>query len=245
MSPAEGRTFYSLKVENARAEPLTVTVLTIEEPNIASRRYSISGEVRYDGIEGTGYLEMWNYFPGGGQYFSRTLDDRGPMMKLTGTSPWRPFGLPFDATGAPPPTRLVVNVVLPGRGTAYLGPLRLAEIDRAGSLGTGDTTVDRLERLAGVAGVVVGTAGALIGILTSAGRARRVVIGITFALTGVGIALFVAGIMAARTQPLTAGPYPLLLLGFLMSVLPVALLPRIRKRYEEIELRTIRAHDVG
>src|SRR5262249_51836396 len=119
------------------------------------------------------------------------------------------------------------------------------DLDHAGSLGIGDTTADRLQRLAGVGGVVVGTAGALIGILASAGRARRVAIGITFALMGVGVVLFVAGVLFARTQPMTEGSYPLLLLGFLMSVFPLGLLPRIRKRYEEIELRTIRAHDVG
>ena len=70
---------------------------------------------------------MWNFFPGGGQYFSRTLADQGPMMKLAGTSGWREFVLPFDATAPPAPTRLVVNVVLQGRGSVYLGPLELSD----------------------------------------------------------------------------------------------------------------------
>lgn len=84
------------------------------------------------------------------------------MMKLQGTSGWRPFALPFDATGAPlPPTRLVLNLVL-GRGTVYLGPLGLSEEDRAGLGGPSEGTANRL---GGVAGALVGCIGALIGLL--------------------------------------------------------------------------------
>ena len=78
--------------------------------------------------KGLGHLEMWSHFPDASKYFTRTLADQGPMMKLQATSGWRSFVLPFDATGASsPPGLLVINVVLPGRGTVYLGPLELSE----------------------------------------------------------------------------------------------------------------------
>lgn len=135
LPPGPGFPGHQLKVDNLKPTPSTVTVLTIDKPPIAGPRYVLRGQVRYDNVEGTSYLELWNYFPDGGQYFSRTLADQGPMMKLQGTSGWREFVLPFDATGAPPPTRLVMNVVLQGRGTVYLGPLRLS--DEKGSVSVG------------------------------------------------------------------------------------------------------------
>src|SRR5262249_5231749 len=127
LPPESGSPDPRLQIVNGEAAPLTATVLTIDAPQIVGPSYSLSGRVRYGAVEGTGYREMWSYCPGGGQYFSRTLADQGPMMKLRGTSGWRSFVLPFDATGAQPPTRLVMNVVLPGRGTVYLGPLELSE----------------------------------------------------------------------------------------------------------------------
>ena len=89
----------------------------IPQPPISKKLFAITGVVRYDGIRGAGYLEMWNFFPQA-RYFSRTLDVAGPLQNLQGSSDWRPFVLPFyNKVGGPPPQQLVVNVVLPGRGT--------------------------------------------------------------------------------------------------------------------------------
>ena len=169
------------------------------------------------------------------------------MMKLQGTSGWRTFVLPFDATGAPPPTRLVVNVVLPGRGTVYLGPVELSDERGAAGSQPGDLPTSRLAGLAGgVAGAVIGGLGALIGILTSLGRARRFVIASATSLIAFGVLAFAAGIVAFATAQSYSSVYPvLLLLGFVSSVVPLGLLPAIRKRYEDLELRTMRAHDLG
>lgn len=219
-----------------------MTVVTIERPAVAGPRYALTGQVRYEGVEGAGYLELWNYFPDGSHFFTRTLADGGPMMKLQGTSDWRPFTLPFDATGAPPPTRLVVKVVFPGRGVVYLGPLQLA--DGGGLAGADPTLEARAGWFGGIAGAIVGCVGGLIGVLTSLGRARRLVIAAAGTLVVFGTIAFVAGVAAlTRSQPY-AVYYPLLLIGFLSAIVPLGLMPAIRKRYEEIELRTMRAHDL-
>lgn len=155
--------------------------------------------------------------------------------------------LPFDATGAPPPSRLVFNVVLPGRGVVDLGPLQLVEQRTSGADHTnGELTLDQTAGLwGGIAGGVVGSVGALIGILTSLGRARRVVSVATTGLVIGGTVAFIMGaIELARSQPY-AVYYPLLLIGFLATVVPLGLRPSIRKRYDEIELRAMRAHDLG
>lgn len=136
---AEGRTGYGvpqtldgrtvLKIENSGNEPLQVRLLTIEKPQIGETKYALSGEMRYENVQGSAYLEMWSVFPEG-SYFTRTLGDRGsgPMSQLAGTSAWREFTLPFDRTGtADAPTRIEVNLFLPGRGVVFVGPLRLVE----------------------------------------------------------------------------------------------------------------------
>ena len=245
LPPEAGTPFHRLKIEGS-SEPKRVTVLTIDRPEIAGPRYNLKGQIRYEAIEGTGYLEMWNHFPDGSQYLSRTLADNGPMMKLHGTSPWRPFVLPFDASGAPTPTRLVFNVVLEGRGVVYLGPLELTDLNTADFSGMSGDSVSRVAGMAGgIAGAVVGCVGALIGLLTSLGRARRFVIALAMSLIAVGATSFIAGMIAfAWSQPYSLF-YPLLLVGFIACIVPLGLLSSIRRRYEEIELRTMRAHDIG
>jgi hypothetical protein len=243
MPPESGSSGHRLRIESNQAGRSSVTVLTIERPQVGALRYRLSGQLRYDNVEGTGYLEMWSHFPDGGRYFSRTLAEEGPMMKLDGTSGWRSFVLPFDATGASyPPQLLVINVVLPGRGTVYLGPLELSE-----ETGADAGTLGRFAGMAGgIAGAVVGCIGALIGVLTSLGRARRFVIVTAISLIALGALTFIAGIAAYGAIWPGSAFYPLLLLfGFLTAVVPLSLLPVIRKRYEEIELRAMRAHDVG
>jgi hypothetical protein len=244
--PSGGEAFHRLRIDGA-GQPAAVTVLTIERPGVKGPRYALTGQVRYEGVEGAGYLELWNYFPDGSQYFSRTLAESGPMMRLQGTSGWRAFTLPFDATGAPPPTRLVFNVVLAGKGVVYLGPLHLA--DTPGAVGSSTVPTATVASMAGliggVAGALVGGIGALIGILTSLGRARRLVDFTARGLAVAGAGAFVIGLVALTRNEPYALYYPLLLLGFLSAVLPLALLPAIRKRYEQIEFRRMRAHDLA
>src|SRR3989304_6186746 len=86
---------------------LKVTLAEIANPGITKDRYVVRGRVRYRGVSGEGYLEMWNVFGDGGRYFTRTLGDAGPLQKITGSSEWRDFGLDFVPTGetrGPPET---------------------------------------------------------------------------------------------------------------------------------------------
>jgi hypothetical protein len=119
----------ALKIENTKDAPLHVRLLTIENPPVEAVRYAVSGEIRYENVQDKAYLEMWNEFPQG-RFFSRTLGPpgAGAMSQLAGTSAWREFALPFDRTGtAGPPKRLELNLFMPGRGTVFVGQLRLTE----------------------------------------------------------------------------------------------------------------------
>lgn len=119
----------ALKIENTKDTPMQVRILTIDNPPVRATLYAMSGEIRYDNVQGAAYLEMWNEFPNG-RFFSRTLGapGSGGMSQLSGTSTWRDFLLPFDRTGTDGlPKRLEVNLFLPGRGTVFVGQIKLTE----------------------------------------------------------------------------------------------------------------------
>lgn len=246
---APGRIYDLLKAQNPSDEPLTVAVLTIERPPITWAKYAILGMVRCDGVKGKAYLELWSHFPGGA-CFSRTQGERGPMGALTGTQEWRPFVLPFyNKEGAPPPEKLVVNVVLPEQGTVFLGPLRLAQYPQGEDpvTFTAKGTAWWGERASGLVGGLLGAAvgclGGLIGLLSSKGKARRFVLGAMQVLMALGVMMLILGLAALILAQPYAIWYPPLLLGVLCTALPAAMLPRIRKRYEELELRKMQAAD--
>src|SRR5438876_6561461 len=106
--------------------PMSFHLVTIERPPVTGPAYAVAGQVRYQGVEGQGYMEMWTVFPDGQRFFSRTVALQGPLAALHGDSPWRPFQLPFNLSGGSQlPSRLEINLVLPGRGTVWLGPIHL------------------------------------------------------------------------------------------------------------------------
>jgi hypothetical protein len=228
------RRFEPIVVADA-AGPRTTRLLTIADPGITQPRYALVGQVRYDGVEGACYLEMWSEFPGKGSFFTRTLGDHGPMARIAGTSPWRDFELPFDATGAPAPTRLTVNLVLPGRGAVELGPMRLVQYAATGSAGKAWWGPRAAGLAGGVAGAVLGGFGALIGVLVSLGRGRAFVLGLLNVEIVLGAIVLAAGVVALqRAQPYEVY-YPLLLCGALCVGLAFFGRPVIRRRYEEAE----------
>ena len=239
--------FEHLVVSNPASQPRTLRLLTIDAPGVTHSRYAIAGEVRHEGVEGTAYLEMWSAIPGQGSFFTRTLASSGPMKSLTGSAPWRPFLLTFDATGAPPPRSLEVNLVLPGRGTVSLGPVRLLRY------GEGEDPLAAFgawwgPRAAGLGGAItgslIGCLGALVGLLAQRGRGRALALGLLKGMLVMGAAAIALGAVAlVRSQPYEV-VYPLLLEGVLCGVLGAALLPRLRRRYEELELRKMRALDL-
>lgn len=140
--PAKGaHGFEVLRIQNRTAAPRTYSVLTLDSSDLTSLRWQVVGKVRHENVRGPGYLELLNYFPGDQVFFTRTLAPAGPMRNLQGTSEWRDFVLPFDATEAhQPATKLVVNVVLPGRGVVELGPLELIEIETKPESSAADST---------------------------------------------------------------------------------------------------------
>lgn len=229
-----------LRMANESDEPMTKTILEIEAPRITRDEFALIGRVKYENVEGDGYLEMLNHFGERGAFFSRTLANFGPMKKLSGTSDWRTFRLPFTSNpDMPPPERLVVNVVLPGRGTVHLSPLKLVQDGR-----TAWWDSRQAGWLGGILGSSLGILGALIGILASKGKARALVMALYRVMLVFGLFSLLAGLFAAlRSQPYHVY-YPLLLVGAISMIVMIANRGALRRRYEEQELRRMESLDV-
>src|SRR5262249_20399912 len=211
------------------------TVLTIVQPKVTTDFYTVTGEVRYDNVEGDGFLEMWSHFGETAAYFSRTLSEAGLMAKLTGTSNWRAFTLPFDANGARLRlSKLVVNVQLPGKGSVFLRNLKLVQstgFDRPATK-TGSWRSDRTVGIVGgLVGAIIGCIGALTEWLAARGKAQRFVVNAVRVLIGAGVVFALGGLAAVTLRQPYEVWYALLLLGVLLVVIFPFRLRRYRDRY--------------
>jgi hypothetical protein len=237
----------ALKVENPGPRAMSATVLTIVQPKITTDFYAVTGDMRYDNVEGDGFLEMWSHFGETAAYFSRTLGITGPMAKLTGTSDWRTFTLPFNAKGASSrPSKLVVNVQLPAKGSVFLRNLKLVQstgFDGAATQ-TGGSWSDRTAGIiGGVGGALIGCLGTLIEWLAVRGKAQRFVVNAVRVLIGAGVAFLLGGLVAVALRQPYGLWYALLLLGVLVVVIFPFRLRRYQNRYREFELRRMTSMD--
>ena len=249
----EGEEFTdALKVSNEGSEPTSLLVLEIEYPEITAPQYALLGKIRYENVEGEGYLEMWNYLPDGGKFFSKTLAENGPMEKIHGNSGWRPVVVPFSVTkGNARPSKLELSVVLPGKGVVHLSPLQLVQFQKGEnplavpgewwSQSGGGTMGAILGCLGGLFGVLMGTCGSL----ASKGRGRSYTFTILALTTASGVTLVACGLIAIGFSQPHHVYYPLLLAGLILSCLGAALIPAFRARYAQFELRKMDAMDGG
>lgn len=235
-----------IQVVSEGKAPARVELLTIKEPPVKTSFYAVRGEISYREVAGDGFMEMWSWF-GEAAYFSRTLGEGGPMGKLSGQSDWRPCWLLFNATGTrQPPTKLVINLSLPGKGTVTVRNLRL---EQAGSfeelLGRppGSSLDSKAGLIGGIAGGVLGCLGSLLEFLASRGRARSFVVGACYTLAGVGAATVGAGLLALATLQALIASCVLLLVGIVCVVVFPVRLRRYLRQYRQTELRRIESMD--
>jgi hypothetical protein len=228
----------------ASGEGGTFPLATIEEPAVGGDGYEVVGRVRYQGVADGGYLELWSVFPGGGRSFTRTLAGSGPLAALDGDSGWREFRLPFSLEGASSmPSRLELNIVLGSAGHVWVGPVELVGLDGAASDAWWSPRDAGIA--GGIAGSVLGVAGAAIGLLASWGRGRRYVLAAMVALIAVGAGLLVAGAVAATGSQPWSVTGALVIPGAVMVGVVGGTFRNVRRTYAQAELRRIRALDAA
>lgn len=241
-----------LLVENSEARPLTVQIATFDEGLPQSHLFAVRGFVRYENVEAgafPAFLESWQFFPGGGQYFSRTLGTHGVMGNLSGTSGWREFALPFQGSvESGPPLKIEVNLSMPATGKVWIGPLELVsytpeEIGDAFSSRGAWWNNRQAGQYGGLAGAAIGIIGAVIGTLCGLGRGRTIAVGLGWLVLATGTVSLVAGGIAVSTGQPYAVYYPLLLIGVIATLVMGLNMRTIGKRFAEAELRRMEALD--
>jgi hypothetical protein len=243
----------------------TVTLKIIKKPKITSRHYALMGEVKYKDVHGTGYLEMWNSFPNGGAFFSRTLGNGGPMGSISGSSEWRKFLLPFNSTENQFPDELTFNVVLGGKGTVWVREVKLVEYPQSATArATGAATQAGTRSgwgsggaedawwgprtggwIGSIAGVLLGLWGAVVGALVPLGRGRRLISASAWMLGAFGFVVVTAGLVAVSHRQPYEVCYPLVLIGFITAILGTMATVVIKRRFEQNELRKMNALDAA
>ena len=108
----------SLKI--IATEPTVVRLYELGDIDIENARLIYQAKVRTEGVEGQVFLEMWCHFPGKGEFFSRGL-----QTPLTGTTNWTTEETPFFLNKGENPDNVKLNLVVNGKGTAWIDDIRV------------------------------------------------------------------------------------------------------------------------
>jgi len=108
----------SLKITVTK--PTVVLLYEVKDIDIENARLIYQASVRTENIEGQVYLEMWCHFPEKGDFFSR-----GIQSSLTGTTDWTTVEIPFFLQKGENPDYVKLNLVINGKGTAWIDDIRL------------------------------------------------------------------------------------------------------------------------
>ncbi len=211
----------AVRLQATAPGPTSFHLVTIDHLAVVGPAYVVAGQVRYQDVDGQGYLEMWTVFPDGQRFFTRTLGAQGPLAALHGESNWRRFELPFDS-------------------------IHLEQaLARAGKV-EGVWWSERAGTLVGtLLGSFLGVVGAIIGVVGGRGKARRLVLGLLGGMIAVGGSLALVGAAAASISQPRYVWYPLLVIGGAAGVIGLVILPVLRRRFAADELRRIDALDAG
>ena len=114
---AEGKA--SLKITTIW--PTTVCLGEVSDLDVENARLTFEAKLKSQLTEGNAYLEMWAHV-GGGQYFSRGLDD-----PIAGETDWKSMQTPFLFRAGQRPEKVTLNVVINGKGTIWIDDIALSK----------------------------------------------------------------------------------------------------------------------
>jgi hypothetical protein len=100
--------------------PATIRLFETGDIDVDDARIIYRAHLRTEGVEGNVYLEMLCSFPGIGEAFSRAL-----QAPLTGTVEWTSQETPFFLNAGENPDNVKLNLVIDGKGTAWIDEVTL------------------------------------------------------------------------------------------------------------------------
>lgn len=229
-------------------------LIELADPGVGLPVYALKGMVRYENVEGDGFLQLDSHFGAKGTFFTKSLAPAGLLGKLSGSSNWRPFVLPFytnsgdQADGTSPvPEKLSLGLFLPGSGTVSIRGVGLYQY-AAGEdplQSAGQWISNRNATLLGaIGGSLLGVWGAVIGVFSTRGKARHFVLGSAKILLLIGIASIGIGLAALAAAQPYAVYSPFLLIGILLVALMATLRRTLSMHYERLELKRMQSMDV-
>lgn len=255
-----------VKAVSFAEEPLIITavpgepshlLIELPDPGISSPVYALKGRLRYERVQGDAFLQLDNHFGDKGTYFTKGLEATGPLGKISGSSGWRLFILPFYSNSGDQadgtallPEKLTLSLHLPGTGTVSIAGVGLYQYadgeDPLGMIAQAHSQWFS-NRTAGFIGAIGGTLlglwGALIGIVSARGKARGFVLGSATALQIIGITAMAGGVVAIATAQPYAVYYPLLFMGVIIVLVMGMLRRTLSARYEQLELKRMQSMD--
>jgi hypothetical protein len=102
--------------------PTTVRLFETGDLDVENARLIYSAHLRTADVEGKVYLEMWCSFPGKDEFFSRAL-----QSPLSGTVDWTSQETPFFLKAGENPDNVKLNLVIDGKGTAWIDDVKLVK----------------------------------------------------------------------------------------------------------------------
>lgn len=100
--------------------PIVIRLFETGDIDLENARLIYQAKLRTEKMEGQVYLEMLCDFPGKGEFFSRGLQN-----PLSGTMNWSIQEIPFFLKKGENPNNVKLNLVVNGKGTAWIDDVRL------------------------------------------------------------------------------------------------------------------------
>jgi hypothetical protein len=108
----------SLRVD--ASDKTVVRLFEVSGIDIENARLVYQAKVRTENVAGQVFLEMWCGFSGQGEYFSRSI-----QTPLSGTTDWTTEETSFFLQKGQNPDYIKLNLVIEGKGTAWIDDIRL------------------------------------------------------------------------------------------------------------------------
>jgi len=103
-------------------QPTTIRLFETGDIDVENSRLMYSAKLRTRNVKGQVYLEMWCYFKGKGEFFSRALHS-----PLSGTKDWTIQETSFFLRKGENPDNIKLNVKMEGTGTVWVDDVRLSK----------------------------------------------------------------------------------------------------------------------